>query len=77
MANLEKFGVILMLLGVSSFRDGGIAGLLGTLLFGVGMVAFLFGGEAHLTKRATDLCQECGVKRIAGEDKCRVCGTSR
>ena len=77
MANLEKLGVILMLLGLASFRDGGVAGLFGTLLFGCGVVAFFFGGESHLTQRATDLCQECGVERIAGEDKCSVCGTSR
>ncbi len=77
MAKLEKLGVILMLLGASSYRDGGIAGGIGVLIFIGGMVAFLFGEEAHLTMRATDLCQTCGTKRIAGEDKCRVCGTSR
>ena len=54
MAKLEKLGVILMLLGSVSFRDGGIAGLFGVLLFIGGMVAFLFGDEAHLTMRATD-----------------------
>ena len=34
-------------------------------------------GVRRRTSRAADLCQECGTKRIAGENKCRVCGTSR
>jgi hypothetical protein len=43
-------------------------------------VSLLCAGFAFVncpTKRAADLCQECGTKRIAGENKCRVCGTSR
>ena len=42
MTNLEKYGLLLMLLGVVSFRDGGWVGGLGTLLLLGGFMMFLW-----------------------------------
>lgn len=50
------------------------------ILFMIAAVTFWIDAKIDrvlLTKRAADLCQECGTPRIAGEDRCRVCGTSR
>lgn len=42
MTNLEKYGLFLMLLGVTSLREGGWLGGLGTLLLLGGFMMFLW-----------------------------------
>lgn len=78
MSKDEKLGLIYLFIGISMFEraDSVLLKIVAIVFLGVGYYMFMYGG-AHLTQRAADLCQECGTPRIVGEDKCRVCGTSR
>ena len=88
MTNLEKYGLLLMLLGVVSFRDGGWVGGLGTLLLIGGFMMFLWDTKdapnkvlqsdgATPWRWADDPCPSCRhVHRAYGAaiKHCPVCG---
>lgn len=77
MDQINKVGLMLFMMGLPLFREAGWLGVFGIILIVTGNVLFMWQTEAHLTPRIADLCQECGTNRIAGENKCRVCGIRR
>ncbi len=74
---IEKLGLAFMIISASAGKVGSNeAGLLTYIVFLLGLIAFLI-GDTLLTKRAPDVCHECGTTWRKGVSVCPVCGTRR
>lgn len=73
---IEKFGLVFIISASAAKVSSNETDILTYIIFLLGLMAFLM-GDTLLTKRAPDVCHECGTTWRKGVTVCPVCGTRR
>ena len=73
---IEKFGLVFIISASAAKVSSNETDILTYIIFLLGLMAFLM-GDTLLTKRAPDVCHECGTTWRKGVTVCPVCDTRR